>query len=451
MKKSFSILIAVLFLTAINSCKIEEIVPIPPTLDAITISETTIASVRLSGAISNVGNQSISDHGFVYSETNAIPTLIDTKIAHGAVAETNVAPVKFSDVVQGLKASTNYFARAYAVIASGTVFGPAISFKTSDIIQPGIKTDAVILVFTSTAKLRGVVETKGSYDVSEYGICWSSTNNLPTTADSKSSKTNLSVYPTIYTEDAANLTPNTTYYFRAFAVSNGVTSYGNALTFRTLAITQPSIKTLEAFTSSTTSVKINGLVEFGGNSDNITEYGICWSQRFSTPTIEHSKAKILENITVFPKAFSVDIYSLNGNIDLFYRAYIISNGVVTYGDVKTYKMEIEGFPNVTTGTATFISASSQKIFGTINTKGDYAITEYGVCWFYINDFSNTLPLTCKLGASIQGSPTVFPATFSIDATNLTPGTVYIYRAFVVANGITTYGNEKTFLKEANPN
>lgn len=451
MKKSFPILVTVLFLTAINSCKTKEIVPIPPTLDAITISETTIASARLSGAISNVGNQSISDYGFVYSETNATPTLADSKIAHGAVMETNVAPIKFSDVVQGLKASTNYFARTYTVIASGTVFGPAITFKTADILQPAIKTDAVILVFTTTAKLRGVVETKGSFDVSEYGICWSSTNNLPTTADSKSSKTNLSVFPTIYTEDAANLTPNTTYYFRAFVVSNGVTSYGNVLTFHTLTITQPTIKTLEATTTSTTSVKINGVVEFGGNSDNITEYGICWSQRFSTPTTEHSKAKILENITVFPKTFSVDIYSLNGNTELFYRAYIISNGVVSYGDVKTYKLEIEGFPTLTTGNATFISASSQKLYGTINTKGNYAITEYGVCWFYINDFSNTLPITCKLGASIQGSPTVFPATFSIDATNLTAGTLYIYRAFVVANGITTYGNEKTFFKEVNPN
>jgi hypothetical protein len=448
MKKTFLILIAVLLLTVINSCKTKEIVPIPPTLDAVTISETTIASARLSGAISNVGNQYISDYGFVYSETNAIPTLADSKIAHGAVTATNVAPVKFSDVVQGLKTSTNYFARSYTTIASGTVFGPAITFKTADIIQPAIKTDAVLLAFTTTAKLRGIIETKGTYDVSEYGICWSASNNLPTTADTKSSKKiNPTTFPTIYTEDVANLTPNTTYYFRAFVVSNGITSYGNPLTFKTLAITQPTIKTLEATTTSSTSVKIKGLVEFGGNSDNITEYGICWSQRFTTPIIGHSKAKILENITVFPKPFSVDIYSLNGNTELYYRAYIISNDVVSYGEVKTYKLEIEGFPTLTTGDATSISLTSQRLQGTINTKGDYAITEYGVCWSYINDFSNTLPITCKLGASIQGSPTIFPASFSIDATNLNGGAVYLYRAFVVSNGITTYGNERFFIKD----
>lgn len=447
MKIYLKAFISLFLLAVINSCKIKEIVPIPPILDAITVSETTISAARFSGAITDIGNQYISDYGFVYAETNAIPTLADSKISHGAVSATNLAPVKYSDVIQGLKTSTTYYARSYAIIASGTIFGPTITFKTADIVQPTVKTDAVILIFPTTAKLRGIIETKGTFDVSEYGICWSASNSLPTTSDSKSSKiVNLSTFPTIYSEDITNLTPNTSYYFRAFVVSNGVTSYGNSLTFKTLAITQPTIKTLEANTTSTTSVKIKGMVEFQGNSDNITEYGICWSERFTTPTINLSRAKILENITVFPKIFTVDIYSLNANSNLFYRAYIISNGVVSYGDVKTYKLEIEDYPTLTTGTSTSISATSQRIQATINTQGDYPITEYGVCWFYINDFSNTLPIECKNGASIQGSPTTFPFSYAIDATNLNGGRLYLYRAFVVSNGITTYGNENNFMK-----
>lgn len=452
MKKYLKVIVTLFLLTTINACKTKEIVPIPPILDAITISETTISSTRFSSAITDVGNQYISDYGFVYAETNAIPTLADSKISHGAITAVNVAPFKFSDVIQGLKTSTTYFARSYSTIASGTIFGPTITFKTADIIQPTIKTDAVILVFPTTAKLRGIIEAKGTFDVSEYGICWSASNILPTTSDSKSSKVgSVNIFPTIYSEDATNLVPNTSYYFRAFVVSNGVTSYGNTLTFNTLAITQPTIKTLEANTTSTTSVKIKGLVEFQGNSDNITEYGICWSQRFTTPTIDHSKAKILENITVFPKTYTVDIYSLSSSVELYYRAYIISNGVVTYGDVKTYNLEIGDFPTLTTGNATSISATSQRIQATINTKGSYPITEYGVCWFYINDFSNTLPIECKNGASIQGSPTVFPFSYTIDATNLNGGRLYMYRAFIISNGVTTYGNVNNFIKDLNSN
>ena len=452
MNKYLKVIATLFYLTSINACKIKQIPPIPPILDTITISETTISSTRFSSAITDVGNQYISDYGFVYAETNTTPTLADSKISHGAIAAVNVAPFKFSDVIQGLKTSTTYYVRSYSTIASGTIFGPTITFKTADIIQPTIKTDAVILVFPTTAKLRGTIEAKGTFSVSEYGICWSASNILPTTSDSKSSKVeSISIFPTIYSEDATNLLPNTSYYFRAFVVSNGVTTYGNTLIFNTLRITQPTIKTLDANTTSTTSVKIKGMVEFGGNSDNITEYGICWSQRFTSPTIDHSKAKILENITVFPKTYSVNIYSLSSSSELYYRAYIISNGVVTYGDAKKYNLEIEDFPTLTTGIATSISTTSQRIQATINTKGNYPITEFGVCWFYINDFSNTLPIVCKNGASIQGSPTVFPTTFSIDAVNLNAGTLYLYRAFVVSNGITTYGNEKSVFHTGSSN
>lgn len=438
----------ILFYSIIISCKTKDIVPIPPTLDTITIAETTISSTKLSGTISNLGNQYISDYGFVFSETNAAPTLTDSKISHGAISATNVSPLKFSDILQGLKTNTNYYVRSFSTILTGTIFGPSLTFKTADIIQPTVKTDAIILVFTTTAKLRGIIETKGTYNIDEYGFCWSSSNNLPTTADTMTSKKiNPTIFPTIFTEDISKLTPNTTYYFRAFIISNGVTSYGNSLTFKTLAVAQPTIKSLEAITTSTTSVKIKGIVEFGGNSDNITEYGICWSQRFITPTILHSKAKILENITNFPKTFLVDIYSLNGNSEIYYRAYIISNDIVSYGEVKTYKLAIEGYPTLTTGDASVITSTSQRLQGTIISKGDFEITEYGICWSYINDYSNTLPLTCKLGSSIKSSPTVFPAVFSIDASNLDGGVVYLYRAFVVSKGITTYGNEKSFIKD----
>lgn len=233
MKKILNFIVVLL---ALNSCKIKEIEPIPPTLATITISETTISTTRFSGAITDVGNQSITDYGFVYAETNTNPTLADSKISHGAISANNVAPFNFSDAIQGLKASTNYYARSYATTKSGTIFGPTISFKTADIIQPTIKTDAVILVFQTTAKLRGIVETKGTFDVSEYGICWSASNNLPTTNDSKASKIGvLNIFPTIYTEDATDLISNSNYYFRAFVVSNGTTFYGNTLIFKTLA------------------------------------------------------------------------------------------------------------------------------------------------------------------------------------------------------------------------
>lgn len=440
MKKTLKLLISILFLTVLHSCKPKEIVPVPPTLDVVTISEITISSVRFSSSITNIGNQGISDYGFVYSETNTTPTLLDSKTSHGAITSTNSSSASFSDAIQGLKPSTNYFARSYSTIASGSVFGQTITFKTADIVQPSVKTDAVILIFETTALLRGVVESKGTYDVNEYGICWSASNATPTTADSKSSKTaNLSVFPTIYTNDATNLTPNTTYYFRAFAISNGVTSYGNTLTFKTLAISQPSIKILEATTITVNSVKIRGTVETKGTYD-ITEYGICWSQRFTSPTTAHSKANILGNISVFPKTFTVDIDNLAEGSTIYYRAYIIANGVTTYGEVLTYNLEVAGFPTLSTDGSTSIDSFSQRLQGIIKTKGNFGISEYGICWSFSNDF----PSTSDPKVSINGSPAIFPTTFTVDAKGLQINVVYFYRSYLISNGETTYGAVKFF-------
>ncbi|WP_435355162.1 hypothetical protein [Emticicia sp. SJ17W-69] len=437
MKKILSV-VFIFFIT--NSCKTKEIVPIPPTLAVVSTSELTINSARLSSEISDIGNQYISDYGVVYSETNATPTLADSKISHGAVAASNIVPVKFSDVIQGLKPSTNYYARSYSIIASGVVFGQITTFKTTDIIQPSVKTDAVILVFETSAKLRGIIESKGTYDVSEYGICWSATNAIPTTADFKSSKTNLSVFPTIYTEDANNLTPNTSYYFRAFLVSNGITSYGNVLTFKTLAISQPSIKTLEAKTITVNSVQIRGSVETKGTYD-ITEYGICWSQRFTTPTTDHSKAKILGNLSTFPTVFTVDINELAQGGIIYYRAYIISNGVTSYSDVLNYTLEVDGFPTLTTDGSINLDNASQRLQATIKTKGNYNISEYGICW----SFAVPYPTITDAKISISENSMVFPTTFTVDAKGLQAHVVYFYRAYLISNGAITYGSVKSFI------
>ena len=102
MKTYLKAVITFLFLAIVITCKTKEIIPIPPILDTITVSETTISSARLSSAIT-VGNQYISDYGFVYSENNSTPTLADSKISLGAISNADEVLLKFSEVIQGLK------------------------------------------------------------------------------------------------------------------------------------------------------------------------------------------------------------------------------------------------------------------------------------------------------------------------------------------------------------
>lgn len=222
------------FILAQSCSKTKEVTPVPPTVEIAAVSELTINSARFNGQISNSGNQDISDYGFVYSESNAAPTLSDAKVSHGAVSQGTPTPVTISDQIQSLKTGTTYNVRAYAVIASGPVYSSSVSFKTSDLVQGTLSTDGSTGVTIFTAKLQATIKSKGTYTISEYGICWSASNANPTTSDPKGTISGSPVsFPAAFSVDATNLIANTSYNFRAYFISNGITTYGNTLSFKT--------------------------------------------------------------------------------------------------------------------------------------------------------------------------------------------------------------------------
>ena len=99
-------------------------------------------------------------------------------------------------------------------------------------MPPTLSTDGHNNTTDSTRVFNGTVITKGSFDISEYGMCWSADTNNPTTANSKSSKSgNPSSFPSRYSIQANGLVIGKTYYYRAYAISNGVTTYGSVLNF----------------------------------------------------------------------------------------------------------------------------------------------------------------------------------------------------------------------------
>ncbi|GGD49635.1 hypothetical protein GCM10011514_12250 [Emticicia aquatilis] len=438
MKNNIKIFVCLVLLAI--GCKKPEVEVTPPTLDVVTISEVSTATARLSTNITDSGNQNISDYGFVYSETNASPTLSDTKTSHGAIDPVTPTPIAFTDVIQNLKPNTTYNVRAYTSISSGPVFSNAITFKTSDIIQPKIRTDAATSITINSAKMQGTLEAKGTFDITEYGIVWSSTNASPTTSDSKVAKTgNVTSFPSSFTFEITNLAVNTNYNYRAYVISNGVTTYANSLNFRTLAITQPTITTDIASNISINSAKLQGTVTGKGTFD-ITEYGICWSSTNTNPTTADAKAAKTGNITTFPSAYTVDATNLAVNTTYNYRAYVISNGVTTYGNTLTFKTLNVTLPSVKTDAVLLVFINSAKLQGIVETKGSYDINEYGICW----SSRNSVPTTADSKASKTNNLVVFPTIFSEDANNLTANTTYYFRAFVVSNGVTTYGSVLTF-------
>ena len=100
---------------------------------------------------------------------------------------------------------------------------------TQQITLPTVTTSQVTNITETSATGGGNVTDDGGATVTVRGICWSTSHN-PTISDSHgTSGSGLGDYTCLMT----NLTPNTTYYVRAYATNSQGTAYGNELSFTT--------------------------------------------------------------------------------------------------------------------------------------------------------------------------------------------------------------------------
>lgn len=96
---------------------------------------------------------------------------------------------------------------------------------------PTVTTNPVSLITNSTAKSGGVITSEGGAAITAGGICWTaSTSQAPTITDNHT----MDIIATGgYASNMTGLTPNTTYYVRAYATNSLGTAYGATLSFAT--------------------------------------------------------------------------------------------------------------------------------------------------------------------------------------------------------------------------
>lgn len=191
-----------------------------PTLSTTSISNITETSASSGGEISNAGGSAVISRGVCWS-TLPSPTVADDKITNGT------GTGSFSSSITGLTKSETYYVRAYATNSIGTAYGNQHSFK-AEILE--FSTTELTSISDKEAYSGATIITGGGYDILSKGVCWSSSPN-PTLADN-------------YTLDGAGsvsvstkisgLTPNSTYYVRAYVTNTEGTFYGNQLSFVTL-------------------------------------------------------------------------------------------------------------------------------------------------------------------------------------------------------------------------
>lgn len=192
-------------------------------------------------------------------------------------------------------------------------------------VAPTVTMASVTNITAVSASTGGSVSADGGVTVTDRGICWSATNNPPTTSDgiiSSGSGTG------IFTTQITGLIPGTTYYVTAYATNSVGTSYSSPSTFTTLA-TAPNITTSELSSVSTTTAVSGGTITADGGSP-VTARGVCWSTN-QNPTIADNKTT--DGIGM--GSFSSSISNLVPGAAYYFRAYATNSVGTTYGNQVT--------------------------------------------------------------------------------------------------------------------
>lgn len=177
--------------------------------------------VSVSGGIYTENEEyqpTIESCGFCYCEAEG-PTL-----SNSVVKVKNPGIGDFNATLKSLHDGTKYYVRAFAQNKYGVVYGEEVSFVS--LTKPTVKT---LSLSEDNENSQLIVECEleslGSGEITELGVCYSSENKLPN-KENDEYKLVSNIQKGKYTI-SITVKPNTKYYVRAFASNLASVAYGN--------------------------------------------------------------------------------------------------------------------------------------------------------------------------------------------------------------------------------
>jgi hypothetical protein len=186
-----------------------------PTVTVQAATDLDITTVTLNGTV-NANGLSTS----VIFEYGLTTTYGSTSTATQSPV-TGTANTPVSKGISSLQGNTTYHYRIKTSNAVNVSYSNDMTFTTTWPSVPTVTTSNFSDVKGNSAKAGGSVTYNGGSPVTAQGLCWSTSTN-PTISNSIN---------TSFTATMTGLSPNTTYYVRAYATNLAGTGYGNEISF----------------------------------------------------------------------------------------------------------------------------------------------------------------------------------------------------------------------------
>ena len=428
-----------------------------PRVPTIGVSNPTSANIAfnaatLGGTVNSdpVSKNVITERGVVYSptSTNSNPLIA------GSGVITVVAPGTdgvFTVNAAGLSPDTSYSFRAYAISGVGTSYSTIATFTT---LGTPLTNPTFGNVTLNSATLGATVSGTG-FTLFERGVVYSAsfTNPFPT-VDGPGVNRAVSLPAAIgtFTVPVTGLLSDTQYAFRGYVITDLGTFYTSPVSiFTTLPqppVTVPTVTTPTSSGITSTSAVLGGNVTSDGNSP-IIERGVVYS-----PTIENDNPLIGDpGVVQVPGTagtgvFTVNVPGLVADTTYSFRAYAVNAVGTSYtSDVGSFTaLPVPTAPVIASPTSANITSSSATLGGDVTSTGGSPVLQRGVVFSLTA--TNANPVMGGTGVSAFAAPTTGTGVFTANATNLSPGKSYSFKAYAINAVGTSYTTVGTFTTAA---
>jgi len=168
---------------------------------------------------------------------------------------------------------------------------------------------------------------------------------------------------------------------------------------------------------------------FVAANTTIADKGICYSLQNNTPTIADFKISSGNGTG----NYNVTLTDLIDNTVYFARPYAIADGKTYYGEVKKFRTLLS---EITIVISNAINISPNSAIFDISVDANISVSDKGICYSSQNNAPTTGDSKISNGSGI--------GNFRVELINLMENTLYYVRPYVIANGISYYGECKMF-------
>ncbi len=285
-----------------------------PTVKTSIVTNIAKNTALSGGEVTSEGTKTVVERGVCWS-LEAVPLIADHATINGSGSGS------FSSELSGLPAGKKIYLRAYARSRAGTGYGEIVTFTTEPATIPVITTVAASDITGETAISGGTIIDGGGAPVTERGVCWNTGGN-PTMQDNKTTDNDdFDTFQSILT----NLTPETRYYYRAYAVNEAGVGYGNIETLTTGSVRLPAVTTSDVTSVLSYKATGSGTITDNGNAPTIS--GLCWNET-GMPTIDDLKTSGENALGAFTNVMG----NLKSAAVYYVRAYATNSVGTVYGN-----------------------------------------------------------------------------------------------------------------------